>query len=317
MAHAKVPVVMGSLANDVGLAASAVIERGGGTYFETTAVSEEFTTGKTHVFRASTAGSKMGEIAIQFAAHYAEKVLDLPLKSTTLAIAFEPNWKLIAKSARATARLLGLKTVLFSEFKSTPEGCAEIVKDMRNAGAKIVVAGGWVNDAVCLANSAKRIGFKPDAWIGLSGGHGIDKFAQCLGGEANGIFVVSSSMVVPDSSLTEQGRLLKKEVLRRWESRRPGQTPSSLAWEAFCNAWVLMNEALPRARSMSAVDVREALLRINLPEGTLPNGSGVLFDRNGSNQKAFYTVKQWFGGTLSTSWGAVYRVHRAIRSGAQ
>jgi hypothetical protein len=44
----------------------------------------------------------------------------------------------------------------------------------------------------------------------------------------------------------------------------------------------------------------ESLRRVNIPTGTLANGWGVAFDRNGQNQLAFANLQQWQSGVLKT-----------------
>jgi hypothetical protein len=74
----------------------------------------------------------------------------------------------------------------------------------------------------------------------------------------------------------------------------------------FSGAWALFDGALTHARSFSAVDIAAAARSIDLPWGSLPNGSGARFESNGSmtgtNERAFGVVWQWQNGKPVLVW---------------
>jgi branched-chain amino acid transport system substrate-binding protein len=303
MAGDGVKVFIGSLANHLGLAASAAAERYGSVYFETTAVSEEFTDrGLQHVFRASTPGVQMGTTAIEFGKQYLEKTTESGSGNIKVAIVFEPNWQLIAEAARDKAKSYGWDVVVYTNYDSTSLDFSPLVAQLKEAKPDLVLAGGWLNDSVLLNRQSKQVGFWPRAWIGLSGGNAIDDYANNLGDLANGVFVVNASSVVADSALTVSGQELKERFLTRWDKVNPGQAPNGLVYEAFSNAWVLMHEALPKAKSLGNDDIRDALLAVDLENGSLPNGTGAKFTNNGVNTRTFYSVLQWQNKKLVTIW---------------
>lgn len=313
MAGDGVKVFIGSLANHLGLAASAAAERYGSVYFETTAVSEEFTNrGLKHVFRASTPGAKMGTTAIEFGKQYLEKSGDSESGKVKVAIVFEPNWQLIAEAARDKAKEYGWDVVVYTNYDSKSLDFSPLVAQLKEANPDIVLAGGWLNDSVLLNRQSKQVGFRPRAWIGLSGGHSIDDYAKNLGDLAEGVFVVNASSTVADSGLTASGQELKSRFLARWDKVHPGQVPNGLVYEAFSNAWVLMHDALPKAKSMGNDDIRKAILSVDLERGSLPNGTGAKFTDDGANTRSFYSVLQWQDKKLVTIWPDKLATSKAI-----
>jgi branched-chain amino acid transport system substrate-binding protein len=72
----------------------------------------------------------------------------------------------------------------------------------------------------------------------------------------------------------------------------------------FAALWTLFNDVLPKAASMEPDDIRAAAMALNLPEGSLINGSGVKFTDGdwtpdpkdiGQNLRGAIGVWQWQG----------------------
>jgi branched-chain amino acid transport system substrate-binding protein len=230
----RVPVVMGSMANELGLAACPIIQQGGGTYLETTAVSEDFTGGAKHVFRASAAGAKMGTIGVDFLARRVLQTSRKRVSSFKLAIVYEHNWVLVARAARQRANELGFGITICRELDPSMLARTTLISHIKALKVDAVLVGGWLTDVVDFRRAAVAAGLQHCTWIGLSAGHSINDYSARLGSDAEGVFVVDSSFVVPDTSLQVSGLDLKREALARWQRRRPGHIPCDLAWEAFC-----------------------------------------------------------------------------------
>src|SRR5439155_20167865 len=75
---------------------------------------------------------------------------------------------------------------------------------------------------------------------------------------------------------------------------------SAAALAGFSAGWTLFHDVLPAAGEMTPADVAAAALRVRIPVGGLPNGSGVAFGRPGTpdagaNLLATSVIEEWVG----------------------
>jgi branched-chain amino acid transport system substrate-binding protein len=80
------------------------------------------------------------------------------------------------------------------------------------------------------------------------------------------------------------------------------RVPAGHAVASFAALWPLFKDVLPRAKSMDPEDVRAAALAMDLPDGSLINGSGLKFSNfdlpqdpkdAGQNIRSAIGVWQW------------------------
>ena len=78
--------------------------------------------------------------------------------------------------------------------------------------------------------------------------------------------------------------------------------PAGHASAGFSAIWALFTEVLPKAKTYEPAELREIALKLDLPEGSLVNGSGIKFTNNdwptdpkdaGQNLRAAIGVWQW------------------------
>jgi branched-chain amino acid transport system substrate-binding protein len=130
--------------------------------------------------------------------------------------------------------------------------------------------------------------------------------AKLLGDKINGVFVADKPMEIAQTALTEKGRNLEIEFRERFQ-RTFGRAPEAAAYMGFSGAWALVGETLPKALTFATADIATAARELDLPDGTLPNGSGVRFPPAGDalagqNTRAFGVVWQWQSGKPVLVW---------------
>jgi branched-chain amino acid transport system substrate-binding protein len=87
------------------------------------------------------------------------------------------------------------------------------------------------------------------------------------------------------------------------------------ALAGFSGAWALLHDVLPTASSDSATAVAAAARAIDLPAGSLPNGSGLRFGAPGTpgagdNLNASSVVWEWIRpGVRAVVWPPRYATH--------
>jgi branched-chain amino acid transport system substrate-binding protein len=144
-----------------------------------------------------------------------------------------------------------------------------------------------------------REGVDVTAGIGTSSSYCMLAFGRRLGADAVGLFASdkpASDAINPDG-LTAEGRALLERASAAYRARFGGSM-SAAALAGFSGAWALLHDVLPNATSMSPSDVAAAALKVDLPTGSLPNGSGLRFGAPGTvtagaNLRAESVIWEW------------------------
>ena len=144
-------------------------------------------------------------------------------------------------------------------------------------------------------------------------------FGAALGSAAVGLFASDkpdAADVRPDALRPEARAELSwagATYLRRFH-----QAMSAAALAGFANAWALLHDVLPAATSASAGAVATAALRVKLPIGGLPNGSGLDFAGPnqldaGANRRAASVIWEWVApGQRAVVWPPAFATHPLV-----
>jgi branched-chain amino acid transport system substrate-binding protein len=127
----------------------------------------------------------------------------------------------------------------------------------------------------------------------------MPEFGAQLGDEAVGLFASDK----PDADalnaegLTPDGRALLERARAAYRQRFDAEM-SAAALAGFSAAWALVHEVLPSANAPTPAAVAAAANAVDLPLGSLPNGSGLRFGESGSatagsNLLASSIIWQW------------------------
>ena len=76
--------------------------------------------------------------------------------------------------------------------------------------------------------------------------------------------------------LKPEVRKVAEEFYKRYESKMK-RPPAGHASAGFSAIWALFTEVLPKAKTYEPDELREIALKLDLPEGSLVNGSGIKF----------------------------------------
>jgi branched-chain amino acid transport system substrate-binding protein len=157
----------------------------------------------------------------------------------------------------------------------------------------------YANDAIFFMQAYKEQGYRPDAILAMNAGFISPAFVQTLGDDAN--YVLSREVWALDLGET---RPLIRQVNELYQARYGANLTGNSA-RAFTGLMVLA-DAINRAGSVEAEDVRQALLETDLaPEQLIMPWDGVRFDPDtGQNtlakgiivqiqDQAYYTVWPW------------------------
>lgn len=160
------------------------------------------------------------------------------------------------------------------------------VARLQRAGVEVLLHAAAPDDALQLFQAMHDTGWRPAAIFGSGSGYGLRETAEALGGLLDGV-MVSAAPFYPKSA-----QYLADAYQARFDM--PPRSADSL------NCYVgakLVFDILHKIGGDPA-KLLDALRKLDLPIGTLANGWGVAFDRNGQNTRAFASLQQWQGGML-------------------
>ena len=150
-----------------------------------------------------------------------------------------------------------------------------IVQKLKDVKPDVLIAI-FPNDAILFQRKAKELDFYVSAMIGVSAGYSNPDLRDSIGDMVTGIFVSDFAAKVNRKALLPETVKIADEFFKRYEDKlhRP---PAGYASSSFSATWALFTEVLPKAKTLDAAELREIALKLDLPEGSLVNGSGIKF----------------------------------------
>ena len=301
----ELDVITGTYSSGLSYAASQVIERHGGLYWETGGISDGLTQrGFKGYFRIVFTASSNGQLAATIAKDIiAQKLGKQPSDLTVLIVHEDSDYGTsVAKAAEAKATELGFTVADRLPYKATTTDLSSLILRMKASGANIVIASSYANDALLIQRQMKQLGVDVDAFIGTGGIYGLPSFAEGLGSAVNGIFDTEGSAGINTEALDSDAAALFAEFKERFE-KAYGSVPSYVGTQGFVGTYVLLDQVARKAGSLEPEALKQAALSLDIPEGGTPLGWGVQFagegdPMQGQNLRAFPVAQQWQDGKL-------------------
>jgi branched-chain amino acid transport system substrate-binding protein len=304
----KVPLIAGTYASSIALAASEVAEREGVLYWETIAVADKFTTRNyKNSVRLTFNSSMMGETAADFSKELAERLKKKPEELKIAVISEDSEFgQSVGDAAANRVKANGMKLVANERYSRTVTDLSSLVLSLKAASPDVVIATSYLNDAVLFMRQARELDLDMGALVGIGTGYALPDFLAATGANAEGVFDVDAPSSPNVSNLPEETQKLHAEFLQRFRTLAKRE-PGPLALISFGGFWTLFNEVLAKAPDTSIESLRKAAYEIDLPMGSLLTGAGVklkpLGDKDqGQNTRALMSVMQWQKGNLEVVW---------------
>jgi branched-chain amino acid transport system substrate-binding protein len=299
-----VKLITGTYASPLGIAISAEAERHGVIHWESIASADIIThRGYKHVFQVGPAASRYGNAAVDFTKEELAKRLGKKFDNLRIALLWENRafGTAVGNGARARAKEMGINLVFDEGYDQFMTDMTPLVQKLKDAKPEVLIAISFVNDTVLLHRKAKELNFYVPAVIGVSAGHSVPDLQDSLGTAVNAIFVSDLPVLVNPKALRPEVEAAAEEFNKRYEKIQH-RVPAGHAVASFSALWTLFNDVLPKAKSMDPEDVRAAALSMDLPFGSLINGSGLKFSNfdqlndpkdSGQNLRSAIGVWQW------------------------
>lgn len=304
----KVPLIAGSYASSLSLAASEVAEREGVMYWETIAVADKITRRDyKNIVRLTFNSSMMGETAADFAKELAAKLGKDP-KALRVAVVSEDSefGQSVGDAAAARVKSIGLNLVGNERYSRTVTDLSSLVLKLKSNEPDVMIVTSYLNDGVLFWRQVRELDLNVGAMIGIGTGYALPDFLTATGKNAEGIFDVDAPSSPNVAALPPATQKLYKEFLEKFRAKAKRE-PGPLALISFGGFWTLFTEVIPKAGSTDLEALRKAAYALDMPEGSLLTGAGVklkpLGDADqGQNTRAKPSLMQWQNGKLQVVW---------------
>jgi len=313
LANDGVNIVLGSYASTISGPASAEAAKRGMLYWETGAVgmlSPGSDLGGL-TFRVPPTGEVLGRAAIRFIADQVAPALHRGPATLRFAISYvdDAYGRSVEAGGASALRAAGLKDVGNFGYDARTVNMAHLVKRIAGVRPDVLFVSAYLNDAIALRRQIVKQHVPLLANIGTSSSYCMPAFGKTLGKEAVGVYASDkpSASSIDPAGLPAPAQGLLARANAAYEAEW-GQSMSPPALAGFSGAWALFKDVLPSASSVDPSAVADAARAMDLPSGSLPNGSGLHFGALGTpdagdNLAATSVIWKWVSpGRAAVIW---------------
>jgi len=299
-----IKITTGSFASPLAIAVSQAAERHGVFHWETTGAAEVITRrGFKYTFQVGAPARRYSQAAVDITTEVLAGKLGKPAANLRVALLWENRafGKSVGDGVRDYMKEKGLKLVYDEGYDQFTTDMTPIVQKLKDVQPEVVIAISFPNDAILFQRKAKELDFNVAAFIGVSAGYSSPDIKDSLGSMVDGIFVSDFPPRVNPAVLKPETRKVGEAFYQRYEAKMK-RPPAGHAAAGFSAIWALFTEVLPKAKTFEPAELREIALSLDLPAGTLVNGSGIKFTNfdwagdpkdAGQNLRAAIGVWQW------------------------
>ena len=307
-----VPAVIGAYSSQLSIPAAAAVAADGMVYWETGAVADRVTGESPLVFRVGVDGAELGSNSGQFIiSQLVPKLGPVSRIRVYFVTADDEYGHSVADATRSSLEAGGLNISGESVYNPYTPNWAPVMQALAAAKPDILVLSSHIQDGIAFRRAFLAAGLSVKVFMGTTMAQCDQDFGNVLGSGAVGVFASDRPQANfnPDA-LDPQARALYNRFAALWK-QRTGDVPSEEGIAGFSAAWVLFADVLGRAGSDGAQSIAAEARSLNLPEGSLPNGAGVLFStasgQVGQNIRAAAVVWQWQAPRVSVVvWPPIY-----------
>lgn len=315
----KVKIISGTFASTLCGAASEAASRQNVIYWETSCVDPRFTRRNLkNVFRTEIDGNGFGWYNIEFIAKYLAPKLGK--KPNELRIAFLAEDSSYGQSVTEAARERAKKEFGMQEtgapeyYTFTTNDLTPTILKLKAQNADVLHHIARDQDAILFWRQAREQNFEPKAVVHAGAtGYGNLGFGKAFGNDANGPFVLlEPGPGMQIDKFRPEGQKLERAFRAAMKAKTGSDDLAAAHQLAGGGLWIL-KLALDAAKTDDLDKFRAAVMKLDLPVGSLLNGWGVKFDESGqnTNERVQHYMLQWQNGQLVTVWPEALTSNRA------
>ncbi len=252
-------------------------------------------------FRVPPTGEVLGRAAIAYIADHVAPSLHRDPASLRYAISYvdDAYGDSVAGGARAELKSRGLHDVGDFGYDFRTVDMQRFVHKVAAARPDVLFVSAYLDDAIALRRQLVAQHVPLLANIGTSSSYCMPAFGATLGKEAVGVYASDkpSASAINPAGLRPEGRALLERANAAYYARYDtDMSPAALA--GFSGAWALFTDVLPASPSLDPAAVADTARTVDLPRGSLPNGSGLRFGalgtpEAGDNVAAASVIWEW------------------------
>ncbi len=274
-------------------------------YFEGSAVADDLTQrGYRYVFRLNDNAQAMAAAQVQAVEELFAPAIGKPLAQLKVAVIHEDGafGSSVAHDFVEQLKAKSATNVSVQPYAANSQDLSSLVLRLKEDKSDVLAATQYFNDAVLFWRQARNAGYDPGYFIAIGSGQASPDYRKGVGEDGDGVLLadVPSAGVRPEA-LTPEARADQAEFIKRYRAKM-GKDPASHATRHFSSMSVLLGKILPKAGSLDADRIREAVLSLDEPLGSTILGFGIKFGEDGQNTRAFNVILQWQAGGLVTVW---------------
>ena len=300
-----IKITIGSGVSPLAIAVSQTAERHGVFHWETAGAADIITKrGFKYTFQVGPAAYRYSHAAVDFTLEELTRKLGKSAADLRVALLWENRafGKSVGDGVRAYCPAEEIKLVYDEGYDQFLTDMTPIVQRLKDVKPDVLLAISFPNDAILFQRKAKELDFNVAAIVGVSAGYsnpGSARFHRRHGqrhlrlrfrrqGEPEG----ARCRDRPRSPRSSSGAMTTSS-----SARRPATPRRASPRPGRCSP-----KSCPRPRPIEPAELREIALKLDLPEGSLANGSGIKFTNNdwatdpkdaGQNLRASIGVWQW------------------------
>ncbi len=270
-----------------------------------------------YVFRSHAHSDQWGEASCDMLHAYAKEKLGIDPKDLKVAVIHEdgPYGVGVAKGNEERCKKHGIQIVHKEGYAATAADLSALVTKLRRARADVLLHTGYNPDITLFLRQSKEAGLKFKAIIGHGAGYGqFDKLQETFGKDVDYLYnidTVGSHLLDPKKLQVKDAEKIITEMLARFKKDMNPKIITPHVSIGFANAWIFLDDVLPRAiKKYGGIDsesLRKAALETDIPEGGTLQGYGVKFnppghEMAGQNERAFPVVTQYVGDKTLVVW---------------
>ncbi|MGZ4145927.1 MAG: ABC transporter substrate-binding protein [Actinomycetota bacterium] len=303
LATTGVPLILGSYGSTISRpAADAAVARGK-VFWETGAVGllDPNVRRSSLVFRFPPSGGSLGNAAVRFANELLLPKLHHVAAQTRFGVLYVNDVYGQAVSSGMIDEIKALHLPLAGTYPYDLQTVRypDVVRKIRADGVQVLLVVAYMDDGIAFRKEMVKQHVPLVASIGTSSSYCMPGFGDELDAAAVGLFASDK----PDGDVVDPNRLAPDAgAALRWArttfKKRFGHDMSAAALTGFSGAWALFHYVLPNAPTLSPSAIARAARLANVPLGSLPNGSGLSFARQGTvnagdNIRAASVIWEW------------------------
>jgi len=219
-----VRVIVGTYGSTLAVAAAARADQRHVVYWETGAVADDVTRGKTYVFRTVATGSTLGRTAAQFTERVLLPRLGLAAPATRVAIVHTNDFygRSVAAGEAAEAASAGIGSVTSIEYDPHSYDPETVVQQVAAARPDFLWDVSYLDDGVAVWKTVLADHVRLLAAIGTSSAFCMPDFQKRLGAQALGVYAADKpDEVVGAGALTGAARAPPRPGDRPFRRRQP------------------------------------------------------------------------------------------------